>query len=139
MNRNLLKLGSILIPILVSGCDAKMPQATHSDVVTTSSDQPPLDHTCTESERTEYVLAKLDRFSEHWDDLDVRSEVRCEIRLSLNREGEVIATEFQECPDVDKLRELVLSAIERAQPFPEPSNPRCFSETFYISVGRPNN
>lgn len=137
MNVIFLPLGLIFITILLSGCDARMPQETNPDVVMASSDQPPLANACTESERTEYVLAKLDRFSEHWDDLGGRSDLRCEIRLSLNREGEVLATEFQECPDDAKLRELVLSALERAQPLPEPSNPRCFNETFYISVGPP--
>lgn len=137
MNRNLLPFGLIFISILVAGCDAKMPQETNPDGVMASSEQPPLENTCTETERMEYVLAKLDRFGEHWDNLGGRSDLRCEIRLSLNREGEVIATEFQECPDDAKLRELVLSALERAQPLPEPSNPRCFSRAFDISVGPP--
>ena len=137
MNRNSLQFGWIFIAILVSGCDAKTPQETNPNVGKASSDQPPMANTCTESERTEYVLAMLDRFTENWDDLGGRSDVRCEITLSMNREGEVISTEFQECPDDAKLRELLSSALERAQPLPEPSNPSCFSETFDISVGPP--
>jgi hypothetical protein len=137
MNRNFLLFWSILVAILVSGCDEQKPHATNPDVAMVSSDQPPLKNTCTRSERTEYVLAMLDRFSGQWDALGGRSDVRCEIRLSLNRDGEVMATEFQECPDDAKLRVLALSALERAQPFPEPSNPECFSETFNISVGPP--
>ena len=112
-----------------------MPVDANPDAVIGSRDQT---RTCTTSERMEYVLAMLDRFTERWDDLGGRSSVRCEIRLSLSRAGEVIGTEFIECPDDTKVRGLVLSAIELAQPFPEPSNPSCFSETFDVSVGPPD-
>ena len=128
---------SILVAILVSGCDARAPQSASPDGTIASRDQSPPPKSCSGSERTEHVLAMLDRFSMHWDELGGRSDVRCEITLSLNRKGEVLATKFQECLDDVDLREQMLSAIKRAQPFPEPSNPSCFSDTFDISVGPP--
>lgn len=137
MYGNPLKFEFVCVAILVASCEARSPQETNPDDVMAPSEQTPLSSVCTESERMDYVLAKLDRFSEHWDDLGGRSEARCEIKLSLSRNGEVTASEFQECPEDAALRELLLTAVERAQPFPEPPNPTCFAETFDISVGRP--
>lgn len=128
-----------LVAIVFSGCASGAAQEKRTEYGIGTRKESQLTDNCSGPEREEYVLARLDRFGTHWDKLGGRSDVRCEITLSLSRDGDVLATEFQECPNDADLRGRMLSAIESAEPFPESPNPACFSDTFHISVGPPKN